>query len=69
MEIQVSIRNVYGITKIYPANEAARNVAKIAGTKTLSLAMIDATKALGHTIRCAVDEQNDELVGYLMASK
>ena len=33
---QVTVKNVYGVDKIYPANDVAEIFAKIAGTKTLS---------------------------------
>jgi hypothetical protein len=35
MIIQIQIRNVYGEEKAYPANDAAKGIANIAGTKTL----------------------------------
>ena len=33
--IQIEVKDVYGVSKAYPANEAAKLFAQIAGTKTL----------------------------------
>jgi hypothetical protein len=46
----VKIQNVYGVQKIYPANEVAELFAKIAGTKTLSGAVITYAAQLGYRI-------------------
>jgi hypothetical protein len=35
VNIEVTIKSVYGLPRIYPANEAAQALADIAGTKTL----------------------------------
>ena len=48
--IEVEARGVNGNTKYYPANEAARVLASIAGTKTLSLRTLDYAAYLGHEI-------------------
>ena len=40
IRLQVSLRDVYGETKIYPVNEAAKYLASIAGTKTITQANI-----------------------------
>lgn len=45
--IQVEVRTVYGVDKIYPVNEAAQILASIAGTKTLSAQTIEYANALG----------------------
>lgn len=50
MEIAVTFRNVYGNELIYPANDAAKLLAEIAGTKTLSRHAICLAERLGHTI-------------------
>lgn len=50
MSLQIEIRNVYGNETIYPANEAARTFAAIAGTKTLKRETLRHAKALGFTI-------------------
>ncbi len=46
-EIEVSVQNVYGRDLIYPANEAAKRVANIAGTKTLSVQNLVDAIAIG----------------------
>ena len=48
--IQVQVRSVYGAIKIYPANEAAELIAKIAGTKTISSAQLAYAKQLGFQV-------------------
>jgi hypothetical protein len=49
MIAQVWIREVYGNTTIYPANEQAELLAKIAGTKTLTTSTVELAKKLGFT--------------------
>jgi len=48
--ITVTVRRVYGNPVIYPACEQARNFARIAGTKTLTLDTLRNIRALGYTI-------------------
>lgn len=50
MIIQIEIRNVYGNESMYPANDAARHFAAIAGTKTLKSDTIRHAKALGYSV-------------------
>lgn len=45
--ITVKVKDVYGMRRIYPVCDKALAVARIAGTKTLSLEVIEAVKALG----------------------
>lgn len=47
MEIQVTVRQVYGVPTIYPANDAAKVLARIAGTRTLTVATLDLARELG----------------------
>ena len=48
--IQVIIKSVYGQDKAYPANDAARTLAAIAGTSTLLGRTLRQALALGLTI-------------------
>jgi len=48
--ITVTVRRVYGNPVIYPACEQARQFARIAGTKTLTLDTLRQIRALGYTI-------------------
>jgi hypothetical protein len=48
--ITVTVRRVYGNAVIYPADEPARQFARIAGTKTLTLDTLRHIRALGFTI-------------------
>lgn len=50
MKIEVQTRDVYGLTKAYPMNEAAHLLAEIAGTKTLTRQALDRAAKLGHEI-------------------
>ncbi len=47
----IQIKSVYGNTLIYPANQAAELVAKIAGTKTLSNAQLAYAEQLGFLVQ------------------
>ncbi|WP_341714494.1 hypothetical protein [Limnobacter sp.] len=48
--VQIQVRNVYGIPKIYPVNKAAQVFANIAGKKTLDEADLANIKALGFLV-------------------
>ena len=50
MKIEIISRNVYGNKVIYPHCATARNFARIAGTKTLTLAALQHIKNLGFEI-------------------
>lgn len=50
MNITVSIKNIYGNQTIYPACEASKTFAAIAGTKTLTTQTIKLIKRLGYTV-------------------
>ena len=58
--ITVTIRRVYGNPVIYPACEQARQFARIAGTKTLTLDTLRQIRALGYTIAERHDSQLPE---------
>ena len=49
MNILVSIGSQYGNLVLRPANDAARTLAKIAGTKTLLVSDLVYAEKLGHT--------------------
>ena len=49
--IQVQVKSVYGAIKIYPVNEAAELIARIAGTKTISPQALECAKKLGLAIQ------------------
>lgn len=48
--IVVEIKNVYGNDTVYPICDAAKTFARIAGTRTLTLATIALIKELGYSI-------------------
>lgn len=48
--VQIEVKSVYGVDKIYPVNEAAQLIAKIAGTKTLSTQNIIDLGTLGFEV-------------------
>jgi len=47
MIVQIEVKSVYGVSKIYPANDAAKALARIAGTKTLSVSDLQNASSLG----------------------
>lgn len=49
-QIQVQIREVYGVKKVYPANPQAHLLAEIAGTKTLTHAALCLAERMGFEI-------------------
>ena len=48
--VTVTVRRVYGMPVIYPANANARAFSAIAGTKTITPAMLRHIRALGFEI-------------------
>jgi hypothetical protein len=50
MKLIVSIKNVYGIRKIYPECEIAEKFCRLLGTKTLTDKAIEDIKSLGYKI-------------------
>ena len=49
MEAILKRKTVYGETRYYPVNKAAKDMAHIAGTKTLTVDVIKKFKEIGHT--------------------
>lgn len=58
MNIQVKVKNVYGIEKIYPVCERAKLFASLAGQITLTYREINLIKQLGYTIDVVQDKVN-----------
>lgn len=50
INLQVTVRTVYGNELIYPANDAATVLAKIAKAKTLSLDTLRLAREMGMTV-------------------
>jgi hypothetical protein len=46
---QVEIKQVYGVNTVYPLNDKARLIARLAGTKTLTTEAINIARDLGFT--------------------
>lgn len=59
MQIEVSIRTVYGARRIDPECDKARLFANIAGTKTLTDDAIEQIKALGYTVRVVATQPTE----------
>ena len=63
MKIQVEIKDVYGAMKVYPVCQKAKLFAKIAGTKTLTEAVLKDVERLGYQLEVIVSPKYLELVG------
>ena len=61
IKIIVKARSVYGETKFYPANDAAEIFAKIAGTKTLTLATLGHIKSLGLQLELSAEASLEDM--------
>lgn len=59
--LQVSVRSNYGAPAIYPANDAARIFAAIAGTKTLGFKTLANAKELGYRIE-QIEDPDSQLI-------
>ena len=66
MIIKVEIKDVYGSRVVYPACEAAKAFARIAGTKTLTPATLREIESLGYAIE--VNPQGLESFGLSVRS-
>lgn len=55
--IRVTIRKQLGLDVAFPVNDAARTLARIAGTKALELEALVAAVELGHTIELTPDAE------------
>lgn len=62
--IQIQVRQVYGVTQAYPANEQAKMLALIAGTKTLQ----PATLAYAERMGFAIEQAPQEAFRYVVAA-
>lgn len=49
--IEIEVKSVFGKTTIYPANEAAELLAKIAGTVTLTDKALALAEQMGFTVK------------------
>ena len=54
--LTIRARDVYGVRTFYPADDTARAFARIAGTKTLTLATIREAQKLGYIVEQAREE-------------
>lgn len=61
MDIKVTIKNIYGVDKVFPADEKARLLAELAGTKTLTTSAIELIKKLGFKVLVVEREMKKEL--------
>jgi hypothetical protein len=53
--IEVFARNVYGVMKIYPANDAAQTLAELVGKRTFDKRDLDLARKLGMVVEAVVD--------------
>jgi len=53
MSITVSVRSVFGNDLVYPADDTAGLLARLAGTKTFSAHQLRMVRALGYTVQVA----------------
>jgi hypothetical protein len=62
-KIQVEIKEVYGETKVYPVCSDAKVFSRIAGTKTLTKAVLREIQELGYDIELVVNPKYLEVIG------
>ena len=53
--IEVKLRDIYGATKAYPANEQAERLARLANTKTLTYATLSQAAEMGFEVVVLAD--------------
>jgi hypothetical protein len=49
-KIQIEVKNVYGVEKIYPVCSLAKDFSDLAGTKTLTITSLKIIKKMGYEI-------------------
>jgi hypothetical protein len=54
--LQVIIKNVYGVERIYPVNETAKKITSLTRKKTLDRDEIEVIKKLGYQIEVLTDQ-------------
>jgi hypothetical protein len=54
--LQVIIKNVYGVERIYPVNETAKKITSLTRKKTLDRDEIEVIKSLGYQIEVLTDQ-------------
>lgn len=65
LELRIEVREVYGKTLLYPVNDAAMALARIAGTKTLEPRVLkEAKQHLGATV--LVNERHVAMVAAML---
>lgn len=47
IRIELTTKQVYGATKLYPANDQARDLARLAGTTTLTMETLNIARRMG----------------------
>jgi hypothetical protein len=53
MQIKVTVKDIYGNRAIYPACDTAKLLAKLAGTKTITVHALETIKQLGYVVEVA----------------
>ncbi len=66
MTIAIEVRSVYGRETYYPANDAARSFARIAGTRTLLPGVIQEARKLGFKV-LVVNTEMQEVAAAMFA--
>lgn len=66
MKITIKCRSVYGIETIYPACDASKIFARIAGTKTLTAHALRDIQALGYQIE--VQQETPQIFKHLQTA-
>lgn len=61
MEIKVTIKQIYGVDKVYPVDDKAKLFAKLCSTTTLTVSTIEVIKQLGYRVLVVEREQASEL--------
>ena len=62
-KILIELRNVYGVTTVYPADEQAQLLAQIAGTKTLTHTTLALAERMGFSIEQKEQRAWKEVIG------
>jgi len=59
--LEVSIKTVYGVERIYPMNDAAKMLANLLGRKTFNTKDLESLKNLGYEIKQVESKKLEDL--------
>lgn len=67
IQVKVKVKSVFGRELIYPANDTATTLAKIAGSVTLTMPTLKLAREMGMTVQLVNSDESTPLAKQLIA--